>query len=90
MGVEQEVSETAGVDGAVMSSEWEDKGVLALAPPVLSSLSFFLLLLFFGLSSGMMSEYSWMREVWPPEEEQGSEGVGGIDGEEEEESCPNR
>lgn len=54
VGVEQEVSETAGVGGAVMSSEWEDSGVLA--PLVASSPSLFLLLFFFGLSSGMMSE----------------------------------
>lgn len=54
VGVEQEVSETAGVGGAVMSSECEDSGVLA--PPAASSPSLFLLLFFFGLSSGMMSE----------------------------------
>lgn len=78
VGVEQEVSDRAGVGGAVMSSECEDSGVLAPAPPP-SSPSLFLLLFFFGLSSGMMSEYSWAREA------------PGKDGEEEEEeSCPNR
>lgn len=56
VGVEQEVSETAGVGGAVMSSEYEDSGVLAPPPPAVSSPSLFLLLFFFGLSSGMMSE----------------------------------
>lgn len=86
VGVEHEVSETAGVGGAVMSSECEDSGVLAPPPLAVSSPSLFLLLFFFGLSSGMMSEYSWMREAGPPEE-QGKEGGRG---EEEEESCPNR
>ncbi len=56
VGVEQDVSETAGVGGAVMSSECDDSGVLAPPPPTESSPSLFLLLFFFGLSSGMMSE----------------------------------
>ena len=56
VGVEQEVSDTAGVGGAVMSSECEDSGVLAPPPPTESSPSLFLLLFFFVLSSGMMSE----------------------------------
>ncbi len=90
VGVEQEVSDTAGVGGPVMSSEYEDSGVLAPPPPTVSSPSLFLLLFFFGLSSGMMSEYSWMREAGPPEEAQGKEEGRGVEGEEEEESCPNR
>lgn len=90
VGVEHAVSETAGVGGAVRSSDCEDSGVLAPPPPVASSPSFFLLLFLFGLLSGMMSEYSWMREAGPPEEEQGKEVARGVEGEEEEESCPNR
>lgn len=74
VGVEQDLSETAGVGGAVMS-ECGDRGVLAPSSALFN-------LLFFGLSSGMISA----REARPPEEEWGC----GVNGEDEEESCPNR
>lgn len=80
--MEEEVSETAGVGGAVMS-ECGDKGVLA--PPAVSSPSFFLLL-FVGLSSVVMSEYICSREAGLPAAHGKDEG-GGFKGEEEDESC---
>lgn len=57
------VSEMLGVGGAVIS-EWGVDG--ALVDSTSSSFFFFLVLFFFPFSSGIMSEYNWMRDWADP------------------------